>query len=137
METIRDSGLLLIMTEPFGLTEEDVGQALQEANENLQSLKQHFNDPYEGDQKTAVRFLSHAEDQVRALSASPTEVLTWAKTFYGRAAQLASSRPDVARLTEQLDSEFPDLWDFSHLLFKKPWGLQLGIAIGQFVSTET
>ena len=73
-------------------------------------------------EESSQRSLQYAEEEERALSASPGEVLARAKTFYDRTVALASSGVDGEQLALQLGDEFPNLMNFYGLLRRTIWG---------------
>lgn len=81
----------IIGTDAFGLTEQNVVEAAEEAWQNLEAYRQNLSDPDKRIRKDAQQSLPLAEMKAQAFQAAPGEILAQAQTFYERAKELTAS----------------------------------------------
>lgn len=127
--------------EEFGLTEQDVIDAIAEAEKRVAEFREGLNDPDERIRRALTRSLPMAELQLAALTAGlPIEILGRVQTFYDRTLALEGLEWTKREMAVQLNTDFSDLMNFYGLLRRRTWGYHLGQSVAwakSFVTQES
>ncbi len=129
------NSLPIIGTNPFGLTEQHVSEAVAALTTEQTEKSTALEDADEKTRGYIARRMPVCERQLNALKTSSEDVLRYTKSVYDKISELG--KLPEAEIVSRIRTEFPNVLDYYPLLRKKPWGYVLGQKITHAKSLES